>query len=153
MKTLKYVSLMFIAFVFILGCSGNSGKLKTQSERDSKLTQQELINNWSDYHIRYNHRVIVFDPKEDDKNILVGNSWGTVKDQETWTRLVNGNERLPTKGYTNQVWGNEIREIWFTDNRLYGYVTHQPNELVSTQIVDENTVRLWHGRSEDRRSY
>ena len=83
MKTLKYVSLMFIAFVFILGCSGNSGKLRTQSERDSKLTQQELINNWSGYHIRYNHRVIVFDPKEDDNKILVPGFWSTVKDQDT----------------------------------------------------------------------
>jgi len=51
MKTLKYVSLMFIAFVFILGCSGNYGKLKPQSESDSKVTQRELIDNWSDYNI------------------------------------------------------------------------------------------------------
>ena len=153
MNSKRLAGLVVLIFAFIMGCSGNYGKLKTQSDIETKLTQQELINNWPDYHIRYNHRVIVFDPKKDDKKILVGNSWGTVKDQETWTRLVNGNERLPTKGYTNQVWGNEIREIRFTDNRLYGYVTYQPNELVSTQIVDENKVRLWHGRSEDRRNF
>ena len=51
MKTLKYVSLMFIAFVFIMGCSGNYGNIKTQSESDSKVTQRELIDNWSDYDI------------------------------------------------------------------------------------------------------
>ncbi len=152
MKTLKIIFLFFIGFAFIMGCSGNSGKLKTQPESDSKVTQQKLIDNWSDYNISYNHQVIIFDPKKDDKKILVDNYWGTVKDQETWTRLVNGNERLPW-GYTNQVWGNEIREIWFADNQFYGYVTHQPNELVSAQIVDENTVRLWHGRSENRRNH
>jgi len=53
MKALKYVSLMFIAFVFIMGCSGNSGKLKTQPESVSKVAQQELIDNPSDYNIRY----------------------------------------------------------------------------------------------------
>ena len=152
MKTLKYVSLMFIAFVFILGCSGNSGKLKTQSEKETKLTQQELINNWSDYDISYNHQVIVFDPKKDDRKILVGNSWATVKNQDTWTRLVNGNERLPW-GYTNQVWGNEIREIWFADNQFYGYVTHTPNELIGVRVVDENTAQIFRSRNEDRRSY
>ena len=41
MKTLKYVSLMFIAFAFIMGCSGNYGKLKTQSEKETKPTKRE----------------------------------------------------------------------------------------------------------------
>jgi hypothetical protein len=100
----------------------------------------------------YDNLVIVFDPKNDNKKILVGNYWSTVNDQETWTRLVNGNERLPW-GYTNQVWGNEIREIWFTDNQFYGYITHAPNVLVSAQIVDETTVRVFRSRSEDRRNY
>ena len=135
-----------------MGCSGNYGNLKTQSEKEKKLTQQELINNWSDYDISYNHQVIVFDPKKNDKTILVGNYWGKVKDQETWTRLVNGNERRPN-GYTNQVWGNEIREIWFADNQFYGYVTHTPNELISVRMVDENTARIFRSRNEDRRSY
>ncbi len=150
MKTLKFICLLFIGFTFIIGCSGTNAKLKTQSENDSNATQQELINNWSDYNIRYSHLVIIFDPKKDDKKILVNNYWGTVKDQENWTELVNGTKKLPW-GYFNQVWGNEIQEIWFPDNQFYGYVIHQPNELVSAQIVDENTVRLWHSRSEDRR--
>ncbi len=51
MKTLKYVSLLLIAFVSIMGCSANYGKLKTQLVSDSKVTQQELIDNWSDYNI------------------------------------------------------------------------------------------------------
>jgi len=144
MKTLKYISLMFIAFAFIMGCSGNYGKLKTQSESESKVTQRELIDNWSNYNIRYNSVVIVFDQKNDDKKILVDNYWSTVKDdKETWTQLVNGTKTLPNSSI-NQVWGNEIREIWIPDNQFYGYVIHQPRELVSAQVVDENTVRLIH---------
>ena len=51
MKTLKVLSLMFIVSVFIMGCSGNYATLKTQSKSDSKVTQQELIDNWSDYNV------------------------------------------------------------------------------------------------------
>jgi hypothetical protein len=80
---MKYISLMLIAFISIVGCMGTYGKLKTQSRNDSKVTQQELIDNWSDYDIWFKSAVIVFDPKNDDKKILVGSNWGTVKDQET----------------------------------------------------------------------
>ena len=152
MKILKYVSLLFIAFAFIMGCSGNSGKLRTQPESESKAIQQELNDNWSDYEIKYTNLIIVFDPKNDDKKILVGNYWRTVKDHETWAQLVNGNERLPW-GYYNQVWGSEIREIWLSDNQFYGYVTHRPNQLISVQTVNENTVRIFNSRNDDRRNY
>ena len=144
MKTLKYVSSIFLSFVFIMGCSGTSGKLKTQSETDSKITQQELIENWSDYDIRYNSVVIVFDPQNDDKKILVDSYWSTVKDQETWTQIVKGNTNPTGKGWIYYVWGNRVREIWVPDNQFYGYVIHQPRELVSAKVVDENTVRLIH---------
>ena len=113
MKTLKYVSLMFIAFVSIMGCSGNYGKFKTQSESDSKVTQRELIDNWSDYDIRYNSVVIVFDPKNDDEKILVDSYWSTVKDQETWTQIVKGNTNATGHGFIYTVWKNGVREIWF----------------------------------------
>ena len=55
MKTIMYVGLMLIAFAFI-GCSGNYGKLKTQSEKETKATQQELIDNWSNYKISLDYR-------------------------------------------------------------------------------------------------
>jgi hypothetical protein len=140
-KILAGTAILVIAFTY--GCSGNYGKLKTQSEKETKTTQQELIENWSNYNIRYNSVVIVFDQKNDDKKILVDNYWDTVKDQETWTQLVNGTKTLPNRSI-NQVWGNEIRELWIPDNQFYGYVIYQPRELVSAQIVDENMVRLIH---------
>ena len=148
MKTLKYVSLMFIAFVFIMGCSGNYANIRNLSESESKAIQQELEDNWSDYNINYNRVVIVFEPKNEDKKILVGNYWGTVKDQETWTRLVNGSENL-SSGY-NLVWGEPIREIW-VHNQFFGYVSHRQREIVSAEIVDENSVQLIHTYSADWR--
>ncbi len=151
MKSLEYICLLFIGFALILGCSGNNANIRNLTRSESEAIQQELIDNWSDYDISYNSVVIVFDLKNDDKKILVGNYWSTVKDQETWTQLVNG---TATAGFRlNQVWGNEVREIWIPDNQFYGYVTHQQRELVSTQIVDENTLRLIHTSSIDRRVY
>jgi hypothetical protein len=143
MKTIVYVCLMLIAFVFFVSCSGNNANIMNLLESESKATQQELIDTWSDYDIMYNSVVLVFDPKNDDKKILVDSYWSTVKDQETWTQLVNGT-KTTRNGRINQVWGNGIREIWVSDDQFYGYVIHQRRELVSAQKVDENTVRLIH---------
>ena len=77
MKTLKYVSLLLITLAFIMGCSGNYGKLKTQSVSDSKATQRELIDNWLDYNISLNYsrapglNLIIFDPKNDNRKIFL----------------------------------------------------------------------------------
>ena len=135
-------------FLF-MGCAGNYAHLRNLSDSKSKANQQEFLDNWSDYTINYNRVVIVFDPKDDDKKILVYNSWSTVKDQETWIRLVNGGEKL-SLGY-NLVWGEPIREIWVHD-QFYGYVSHRERELVSVPIIDENTVRLIHTHSGDWRN-
>ena len=90
MKPINCVSLMLIVFLFIIGCSGNYANIKNQSEDESKVTQKKLIDNWSDYDIWFRYTVIAFDPKNDDKKILVGSNWGTVKDQENVDRDCEG---------------------------------------------------------------
>ena len=150
MKTVKFVNLMIMVFFLFLGCAGNSANIKNKSEDESKAIQQDLLDNWSDYEINYNRVVIVFDPKNDNKRILVGNYWIAVKDQDTWTQLVNGTNKMPSGGI-NLVWGEPIREIW-VNNQFFGYVSHKPREIVSAQIVDERTVRLFHTYSGDWRN-
>ena len=136
---------MILIAVLAIGCTGNNANLRNKSQSESKAIQQELLDNWSDYDISYNEVVIVFDPKDDDKKILVYNFWSTIKNQESMTQLVNGTNKLPN-GLTNLVWGEPIREIWVND-KFYGYISHQPRELINAQIVDENTVRLVHTRN------
>ncbi len=142
MQTLKFICLLFIGLTFFIGCSGNNANLKNLSQGESRAIQQELLDNWSGYDISYNTEVIVFDPKDDDKKILVDKVWSTVKDQGTMTQLVNGTNKLPD-GPINTVWGEPIREIW-VNNKFYGYISHQRGELINAQIVDEYTVRLIH---------
>jgi hypothetical protein len=147
MKTLKYICLLFIGFAFIMGCSGTKGKLKTQSESESKVTQQKLMDNWSDYDIRYRNAVLVFDPKNDDRKILLGGKrgwwWTTIEDQESWTEFVNTN--MTSQGdfrLTAQYPMTGVREIWGPDDQLYGFVVHQHRDIVTPELVDKNTVRL-----------
>jgi hypothetical protein len=161
-KTLKFICLLVIGFTFIMGCSGNSGNFKMQSEGDSKVTRQELIDNWSDYHISYRTTAIVFDPKNDDRRILLGGKkgwhWATIKDQETWTEFAKTN--ITSDGDIIPVRANDpmnaarddgfmtgVREIWGPDNQHYGLIITQEMDTVSTRLVDENTLRLWYNRS------
>ena len=149
MKSTKYDILILIAFILILGCAGTYGDFKEQSESDSKITQQKLIDDWSEYDIWFKSAVIVFDPKNDNKKILVDKNWGTVKDQEMWTEILEDN--TTSDGNISPVWASYsmtgVREIWGPDNQLYGYIIHQMPDLVSAKVVDENTMRLYYHRA------
>jgi hypothetical protein len=155
----RLAGILILIFTFIMGCSANYGNLKTQSEGDSKVTQQELINNWSDYHISYRTAAIVFDPKNDDRKILLGGKkgwhWATIKDQETWTEFAKTN--ITSDGDIRPVWADNpmtgvkidypmtgVREIWGPDDQLYGFIITQQMDKVSTILVDENSLRLWY---------
>ena len=148
---MKYFSLLFITFLIIMGCSGNYGNFTPQAGNESKETQRELINNWSDYDIRLINRsgqltVVIFDPKNDGRKILVGSDWSTVKNQEMWAEIVKANTtsdgdfKLP--GYSGGT--SRVHEIWGPDNQLYGLLIYEGDRvsLGSVKQVDENTVSL-----------
>jgi hypothetical protein len=146
MKRVNCISLIFFAFIIIVGCSQDAAILKEQSAEQSKIPQQELFNNFSDYIIWPRATAVVFDPKDDDRKILVGGNWGTVKDQASWDQIVKDN--TTSDGTVTPVWANYamtgVREIWSRDNQLYGYIIHQQRDLVSARVVDVNTIRVWH---------
>jgi hypothetical protein len=149
MNIKRLAGIVILIFIFIMGCSGTYANIKNQSGDESKVTQKKLIDNWSDYDIWFKSAVIVFDPKNDNRKILVGSNWGTVKDQETWTGIVKAN--TTSQGNISPVWASYsmtgVREIWGPDNQLYGYIIHQQRDLVSARVVDENTMRLYYNRA------
>ena len=121
MSIKRLAGIVILIVIFILGCSGNNGKFKPQSESDSKVTQRELIDNWSDYNISLGYfkwfgggdlrglglggawlTLIVFDPKNDDRKILVGSSWSKVKGQQMWAEIVKSN--TTREGDFRMVW-------------------------------------------------
>jgi len=149
MNIKKLAGIIILIVVFLMGCVGPSGKLKTQSITDSKVTLQELIDNWTEYDIWFQSAVIVFDKKNDDKKLLVDGTWGTVKDQETWTGIVNANTM--GDGSINPAGANYtmtgVREVWSPDNHFYGYIIHEQPDSVSVRVVDENTMRVYYQRA------
>ena len=147
---IKFAGIYVLIILFIAGCAGNYAHLKNLSDSESKAIRQALLDNWSDYDISYNDVVIVSDPKNDDKKILIPNYWAAVEGQKSMTQLVNGTNKLPN-GTINLVWGEPVREIW-VNNQFFGYVGHRERELVSAQIIDNNTVRLIHTHSGDWRN-
>ena len=163
MKQIKYVSLILIFLHLATGCSGNYGnfsgnygQFKRQSDSEAKATKRELIDNWSDYDIWLHYHsgykpprltIIIFDTKNDDKEILVSSSYSKVKDQEMWTEIVKANTASAGdfklsgdySGGTSRVQG-----IWGPDNQLYGLIVYQGYSvsLGSVKQVDENAIRL-----------
>jgi hypothetical protein len=157
----RYLAFFFlISFFcpFFLGCSGTYGKFKRQSESESRVTKRELIDNWSDYDIWVNSgpeykpdrlRVIIFDPKDDDKKILAGRNYHKVKDQEMWTEIVKTN--TASDGEFTLVWdtygydySTGVHEILGLDNQFYGFIIYQQYavSLQRVEQIDENTIRI-----------
>ena len=149
MKANKLLGTLLLIFVFTLGCAGNTGHLRNQSRADTKVTQQRLVENWSEYYIWFRSAVIVFDPKNDDNTLLVSGQWATVKDEKAWLEIVRQN--TTDMGNISPMFANyamtPVREIWSPDNQLYGYIIHQVNDGVSVSVVDATTMRVFYHRA------
>ena len=159
MKPNKHFSLMLIAVLLSMGCSGAYGKYRRQSESESKLTIRELIDNWSDHDISVSTgreykpdrlRVIIFDPKNDDKKILAGSRYHKVKNQQMWTEIVKENttsdgEFIIVRDISRNIhYPTFVSEILGLDNYLYGFFLYKEDvvELNRVEQVDDNTVRV-----------
>ena len=139
MKALKRVSLMFIAFVFILGCSGDYGILRRQTPTDIKMTLAELRKNWEDYHLYYGTRGgrprpqgIMFDPKNNDTR-LIGDSWIKIADQPSLSEAISAIQY----DYDNA----NVEIIEGPDGRFFGYI-YTPILVGDVKVVDEQTLYI-----------
>ena len=160
MKKIKYVFLMLTVFLCIVGCSARYGEVKTQSESDARGTEKELLNNWSDYNVYISRSTlverlkgpheagaIVFDPKNDDRKILLRGKWDMVKDQKAWAQMVKANTTSAGDFYISPLGHTDtsftgVREIWGPDNQLYGFIIARVGHPVVVSKVDEKSIRL-----------
>ncbi len=162
MKSRRFtVILTLISLAFIMGCSGNYGTLKTQSESESKVTKRELIDNWSEndiwlgYEGAYNPSrivAIIFLSKNDNMELVLDGP-GTqvkVKDQDMWTEVLKENTTSDGElTLVRRVGGRSstgVQEIWGPDNQFYGFIVYQEwtMEVDRVEWVDDNTLRLWY---------
>ena len=137
MKILKYVSLLSIAFVFFVSCSGDYGKLKLQNDTEEKMTLAELRKNWEDYHVYWCTRAyhspvaIMFDPKNDEPRI-VGDNWIKIADQQTLSET--------TSIFQNQYDSAKVEIIEGSDKRFFGYMYYYPRLYITVEMIDERTL-------------
>ncbi len=158
MNSKRLAGIGILISALVLGCSGTNVKLKTQSESESKVTQQELIDNWSAYNIWIYYKptpepkiaIIVFDAKNDNREMSVEDYMGAVKvkDQEMWTEVVKENTTsrgdflLEPYTYARDTGIIATQEIRSSDNQLYGYVIHNERWPLYAHLVEENTWRI-----------
>jgi hypothetical protein len=152
MNTKRLAGIAILIFTFFIGCSGTYGEIKPQTESESKGTQRELIDSWSDYDIWLIYKkaqlaVIIFDWKNDDRTILAESNWLMVKDQEMWQEIVKANTtsdgdfKLPGDYSAGT---SRVQGIWGPDNQLYGLIVYQAYSvsLGIVKPVGENAIRL-----------
>ena len=138
----KLTGILILIFIFIMGCSGNTGnngKIRKQTGTGDKITLAELRDNWNDYGIYYGMRsnrwadAIMFDPKNNGTR-LIGDSWINIYDQET----------LDKKIKEVKLWYNYKRVylIEGKDNQVFGYMFYPYYLQVPVEIVDEQTLYI-----------
>ena len=156
MNIQKTAGILILIVSLVMGCSGSYQQLNTKPVNDSTITHRELINNWTDYNILFRQRngrlvVIAFDPKNDNRKILVESPWRMINDQETWAEILKANTTSDGNfslngGYqspTTTLKTTGVREIKSPDNQLFGFIILQERRnYVLTRMIDENTMRL-----------
>jgi hypothetical protein len=130
-----------ILSLFILGCAGDYGKIRTVEE--GEMTVATLADTWSNFNIYYAGSkpeipvAVLFDPKNDGKNLQVDPRWERVTDEKTLRQMVDFIRTQPPRGVNMpRLW-----KVLGPDDTLYGYVYTLLVKLVITPI-DQNTVRV-----------
>ena len=136
----KLAGILILIFVFILGCSANSGnygKVIKQSGTGEKIALAELIENFDEYDIYYGKRsilwadAIMFDPKNNGTK-LTGDSWIKIEDQETLDEKIKEIQNLYTYARVHLIEG--------ADNQVFGYMYYPYYLRVPVKIVDDRTL-------------
>ena len=142
MNIKKLTGILILLFIFIMGCSGNTGnngKIRKQTGAGDKITLAELRDNWNDYDIYYGMRsnrwadAIMFDPKNNGTR-LTGDSWIKIEDKETLDEKIK-----EVKSWYNY---RRVYLIEGKDNQVFGYMFYPYYLRVPVEIVDEQTLYI-----------
>ena len=135
--SLYKVFAVFVLTIITSGCAQET-KFRLQSGHDTGITRQQLQQNWSDYFIHYNTRIVVFDPVFDRLTIQVGDGWALVEYSKELDAIFQRLDLMPREGLT------EIYQIVDSQGILYGYLVYASGDLVSFKKIDENTMKIYY---------
>ena len=143
MKLKKWLYL-FVIPAFLLGLtSGCStvkgyGKLGYPQRNEPKMTLNQLVENWTDYHIYYSGvwegyvYGVMFDPKSDERKLVGHEWWAPVETQEDLFQMIRLINAFP---FEPQLW-----KILSPDNQLHGFI-YTFRHPVMIKVIDDRT--LW----------
>ena len=139
-KASKSLGLVFLLIISVsYGCSTTSkyGTYSFAPPSKQGVTIDSLYKNWKDYHVFYagvstsQPNAILFDPRKDDRRLIVHKWWVEVKDPETMSELM---------GFIyNSPWYPSLRSIIGPDHQLYGYL-FSVYWNVPIKVVDNKTM-------------
>jgi hypothetical protein len=143
MKLKIYLYLLLITAFFVGLTSGCStvkgyGKLGYPQTTEPKMTLEQLIENWKDYHIYYSGvwegyvYGVMFDPKNDERKLVGHEWWAPVETQEDLSQLIRLINVFP---FEPQLW-----KILSPDNQLHGFI-YTFRHPVMIKVIDDRT--LW----------
>ena len=123
-----------LILIFIVGCAGTHqkpGNFKTNSEDEQKVIIQKIKDNMADFDIFDCRALSVFDPKNDDKTLEMGDMRCRPFVQQTKNDF----------GEIFQVTG--IRSIVGPDDQVFGFITWAYQRVyVNAELVDAKTIRI-----------
>ena len=124
----------------VLGCSGY-GKVRYDRIDQESVVIDNLIENWNDYYIYYagyapdNPSGILFDPKNDGKNLKPSDRWMKIESRDTASEVMSW-IRMQTD---MPGWTPGLYQILGPDGAFYGYLYSVWTHLVA-KVIDENTM-------------
>lgn len=134
----KQYFLAVLLVILAIGCAtGSMGRLVSQQEDKNKVTIDELIQNWENFHIYHGSRdgvrpsALMFDPK-DSGTALSGDSWRRIKDK---TDLKN---RVVT--IQNQHQNLQVELILGPEDKVFGFMYSPGGLHIPIRVVDADTL-------------
>jgi len=134
-RTLK--TAVILTTLLMLSCAPQV-EIRRPSVEPTRVTLAQLQGSWQKYFIHYSTRIVVFDPVNDDKTVVVDGDWIRVEDAaklaEIFSRLALNPRFDP----------DEILEIRAAGGELFGYMVVAYGDRVRVQAAEANTVRLYY---------
>ena len=144
MQSLKYIkfSALSVLLVFLfVGCSGY-GKIM-MVKKGMTMTLDELVGNSDDYNVYYHGynrsfvSGIIFEPKNDNKTLVLGDMWVKEDDQNFIADIVERIRENDFPGYFPKHY-----RIIGPDNGMYGHIYTGWFHVVIKQL-DKNTLSVY----------
>jgi hypothetical protein len=146
---LRWTGLVVLAVMGMVSCVTDSGpRFHSLRAKEQQQIQQDLENNWSQYIIYFiPQHAVLFDPKNDYNTLKVSGRWTRVGDgaEKAWIEILRENTQASDSAFS--VWmgaASGFLKVIGPDEQLFGFLVHDPNDLVALRILNRNTVRIYY---------